>query len=267
MGIGFHEFSFLKYSQNKKKFDTLGILGRQENFLESTSYNFLISANKNQNKKYADEFLIEQLSLKKLVTFDAFDKENPTKIENFNHLFKNEELFDIFFDGGSLQHTFNVPNVLQNISNHVKEGGAILHVASSNNLCGFGFYQFSPEFFLNYYSNQNGFINTEIFVANFDNHKEWFKLKENLSSEININTNARLICLVRTEKKKNVLVKDLFQFSSVNEQEYTYKKKNKKKIFIKIYLKILNILDIFNNNLSLKFNKNLTVKKIKNLLS
>ena len=56
--------------------------------------------------------------------------------------------------------------------------------------------------FLKYYSTKNGFINTEIFVANYDNQNEWFKLKDNLSSDININTSARLICLVRTEKKR-----------------------------------------------------------------
>ena len=264
MGIGFHEFSFLKYSQSIKNFETLGILGRQENYLNDTNNKYLTSDNK--NKKYADEFLIEQFNLKKLVTFDAFEKENPTKIENFNHLIKSDELFDIFYDGGSLQHTFNIPMVLKNISNHVKDGGTILHVASSNNLCGFGFYQFSPEFFLKYYSTKNGFINTEIFVANYDNQNEWFKLKDNLSSDININTSARLICLVRTEKKESKKIKNLFQFSLFNTENVINKKNNKKKLFIKIYLKVLNILNIFNNNLSLKLNKNLIKKKIKNLL-
>ena len=267
MGIGFHELSFLQYSQKKKKFQTMGILGRQENYLKDTSYSYLISSNNNKNKNYADKFLIDHFNLKKLVTFDAFDKENPTEVANFNHIFKNDNLFDIFYDGGSLQHTFNIPNVLKNISNHVKEGGTIVHVASSNNLCGFGFYQFSPEFFLNYYSNQNGFFNTEIFVANYDNHKEWFKLKENLSSDININTNARLICLVRTEKKQDKEVKDLFQLSLLNSENNSNKKRSNKKFFIKLYLKILNILNIFNSNFSLKLNKNLIIKKINNLLN
>ena len=266
MGIGFHEFSFLKYSQNKKNFETLGILGRQENFLSNTVYRHLIDSNTSQDNKYADELLINHFRLKKLVTFDAFDNESPSRIANFNHLIKNKESFDVFFDGGSLQHTFNIPTVLQNISNHVKEGGVIIHAASSNNLCGFGFYQFSPEFFKNYYSNQNGFINTEIFVANYDNQNEWFKLKENISSNININTSARLICLVRTEKKNNNIVKDLFQSALLNSGCSLENKKNKKKIFVKLYLKILNILNIFNSNLSLKLNKNLVIKKVKNLL-
>ena len=72
MGIGFHEFSFLKYSQSIKNFETLGILGRQENYLNDTNNKYLTSDNK--NKKYEKKFLIEQFNLKKLVTFDAFEK-------------------------------------------------------------------------------------------------------------------------------------------------------------------------------------------------
>ena len=81
MELVFTSFLFLKYSQSIKNFETLGILGRQENYLNDTNNKYLTSDNK--NKKYADEFLIEQFNLKKLVTFDAFEKENPTKNRKF----------------------------------------------------------------------------------------------------------------------------------------------------------------------------------------
>ena len=87
--------------------------------------------------------------------------------------------------------------------------------------------------FLKYYSTKNGFINTEIFVANYDNQNEWFKLKDNLSSDININTSARLICLVRTEKKESKEIKDLFQFSLFNTENVINKKNNKKNYLLK----------------------------------
>ena len=265
MGISFHEFSFLKYSKKKKEFTSLGIFGRQQNFLNNTLYkNFIFK--KLTNLEYADKILIDQLNLKKLFTYDVSDQEKPSKIENFNHIIENPELFDAFYDGGSLQHTFNIPNVLQNICNHVKVGGTIIHVTSSNNLCGFGFYQFSPEFFLNYYSEKNGFFNTEIFVANYDNHKEWFKLKEGLISNININTSARLICLVRTEKAHDSEVKDLFQSQTFDNNRGTDIKTYKNKFFLKLYFKLLSILDLLHNNLSLRLNKNLIKKDIDKLL-
>ena len=266
MGISFHEFSFLKYSHRRKEFSSLGVLGRQQNFLDKNLYKSLM-IKKLTDTNYADEILVDKLNLKKLITYDVSDQEKPSKVENFNHIVKKPKLFDAFYDGGSLQHTFNIPNVLQNICNHVKIGGSIIHVTSSNNLCGFGFYQFSPEFFLNYYSEQNGFLNTEIFVANYDNHIKWFKLRKGLITDININTSARLICLVRTEKAYEKEIKDLFQIKNFKKNKKDVVVKiYKNKFFLKLYFKLLYFFDLFHSNFSLKFNKNLITMNIKDLL-
>ena len=37
MGIGFHELSLLKFAKKEKDFKSLGIIGRQENYLNSSS--------------------------------------------------------------------------------------------------------------------------------------------------------------------------------------------------------------------------------------
>ena len=39
----------------------------------------------------------------------------------------------------------------------------------------------------------------------------WYKLKSNPSKNININTSARLICLIRTEKFQDIQIKEIFQ--------------------------------------------------------
>ena len=128
--------------------------------------NFLSNNQKDsENVSYADNLIIDTFNLENLITYDVSNHEKPTKVVNFNHLINNPDKLDAFYDGGSLQHTFNIQNVLKNISNHVKIGGSIIHVCSSNNLCGFGFYQFSPEFFLNYYTKENGFINISIHLS------------------------------------------------------------------------------------------------------
>ena len=229
MGINFHEFAFLKFSF-KKKFKTLGILGRQENYINRDNKLIPISFKKYVREKYSDNLLINYFKLENLKTFDVSEKDSPSELANFNFLIENPKKFDSFFDGGSLQHTFNIPIVMKNISNHVKIGGSIIHVASSNNLCGFGFYQFSPEFFMKYYSEQNGFRNTEIFVADYDNMDNWYKLKSNPSKNININTSARLICLIRTEKFQDIQIKEIFQeifFIDSNKNKIENVKKNR----------------------------------------
>ena len=273
MGIGFHELSFLSYCKKQKPFNTLGVLGRQENFIKKK--NLLdIKQNKDYlNEKYSDKLLITALSLSQLTSFDVSEKDQPTKLLNFNNEILNPEKFDAFFDGGSLQHTFNVPNVLKNISNHVKEGGTIIHVTSANNLCGFGFYQFSPEFFLRYYSTENGFKNTSIFVADYDDEKYWYELKNTSNKRIAINTSSRLICLVKTEKFENKNINEIFQEDYMSNTNLDEKKSNlsafiniKNKFYIKIYFKLLLFFDLFSKRILLNLNKNLKKKKISELI-
>ena len=43
-----------------------------------------------------------------------------------------------------------------------KNGGTIIHSLPSNNNCGHGFWQFSPELFFSLYNEKNGFKNNEM---------------------------------------------------------------------------------------------------------
>ena len=271
MGIGFHELSLLKFAKKEKDFKTLGIIGRQENYINSNSKIIQNNFKKLADEKYSDNLLNSIFELDKLCTFDISDKDNPTKVSNFNFQIDNCEKFDAFFDGGSLQHTYNIPIVMKNISNHVKVGGSIMHAVSSNNLCGFGFYQISPEFFIKYYSEKNGFKNTKIFVADYDNTNNWYQVNTKSSENIIINTSARLICLVKTEKYSEVNIEEIFQdifFKDTNNRNDKVKKNLiKNKIFFNIYLKILIFIDIFSKKINLRRNKNLKLKRIMDLIS
>src|SRR6202158_2716900 len=59
--------------------------------------------------------------------------------------------FDVIFDGGTMEHVFNVPAVLANIHAMLKVGGRVIHVAPSSNMIDHGFYSFSPILFCDYY--------------------------------------------------------------------------------------------------------------------
>jgi SAM-dependent methyltransferase len=60
--------------------------------------------------------------------------------------------FDFIVDGGTIEHVFHLPNVLNNIYRMLKVGGRILHVAPSSNHVDHGFYMFSPTLFVDYYT-------------------------------------------------------------------------------------------------------------------
>src|SRR5581483_295982 len=66
------------------------------------------------------------------------------------------ERFDFIFDGSTMEHIFHLPNVLTNIFRMLKVGGRVLHMAPSNHFMDDGFYQLSPTFFVDYYT-ENGF--------------------------------------------------------------------------------------------------------------
>lgn len=74
------------------------------------------------------------------------------------------ERFDIVWDGGTLEHVFDFPSALRNAMSMVKVGGHFAMRTPANNLCGHGFYQFSPELFFGIFAPQNGFELHRIYV-------------------------------------------------------------------------------------------------------
>ena len=67
------------------------------------------------------------------------------------------EAFDTIFDGGTLEHVFNVPVALANVVAMLKPGGRFITVNGANNQLGHGFYQFSPELLWSFFESQPGF--------------------------------------------------------------------------------------------------------------
>ena len=79
------------------------------------------------------------------------------------------EKYDLVFDGGTLEHVFNLPQALANIIRLAKVGGLVYTNSPSNNLSGHGFYQFSPELMYRVMSSDNGMsiLMNRIGVADF----------------------------------------------------------------------------------------------------
>lgn len=76
--------------------------------------------------------------------------------------------FDYIYDGGTLEHIFNVPKALNNIGAMCKIGGIIIHDVPCNNWIDHGFYSFSPTAFIDYYQVNKYKINN-IFLIGVQN--------------------------------------------------------------------------------------------------
>lgn len=64
--------------------------------------------------------------------------------------------YDLVFNGGTLEHVFNVPVALASVHAMLAVGGRAIHMAPVSNLIDHGFYSFSPTLLFDYYS-ANGY--------------------------------------------------------------------------------------------------------------
>lgn len=116
--------------------------------------------------QYYAEDLFEMLGFSDTCSIDVSDYEGASVIHDMNFPPPEalKESFDLVFDGGTLEHVFNYPTALKGAMEMVKVGGALIITTGTNNLCGHGFYQFSPELFFRALSPANGFRIVRIFV-------------------------------------------------------------------------------------------------------
>lgn len=103
-------------------------------------------------------------------SIDASAYEGATRLHDLNEPVPAawREQFDLVFDGGTLEHVFNIPTALKNCMEMVKLNGRFVAVTVPNNWCGHGFYQFSPELFFRTLSPENGFSIVEMYIADVE---------------------------------------------------------------------------------------------------
>jgi hypothetical protein len=108
---------------------------------------------------WADAFFLECLGIRELDTLDNSDFEGATLLHDLNEPMPASwnGIYDVVFDGGTMEHVFNLPTALASCQRVLKVGGTMLWAMPSNNYCGHGFYQFSPELVFRTFSPAYGF--------------------------------------------------------------------------------------------------------------
>lgn len=126
---------------------------------------------------FAEDLFIQVLGAQTVDSLDASDYEGATHVEDLNRLFDTQARYSAVVDFGTLEHCFHAPNAFTNIINLCEAGGHIIHVLPSNNYCGHGFYQFSPELFFSTYSRARGFDLLGVYLAEEGNSTRWWKVQ------------------------------------------------------------------------------------------
>jgi hypothetical protein len=73
--------------------------------------------------------------------------------------------YDLCIDGGSLEHVFRPDQALANAMRLTAVGGRLIVWTPANNLCGHGFFQFSPEFFFSALRAPSGFALAHVLLV------------------------------------------------------------------------------------------------------
>lgn len=116
------------------------------------------ASEKNVSGPYSEPFF-RMLGAQTVESIDMSDYEQASIIHDMNvplpdHL---KARFDLVFDGGSLEHVFNVPEALKSCMDMLRVGGTFVQLSCANNFMGHGFWQLSPELLYRVFSSENGF--------------------------------------------------------------------------------------------------------------
>lgn len=116
----------------------------------------------NRNEKIDSYDLFKLLGFREVYALDISDYEGANITFDLATSCLPDDMmkrFDYIYDGGVLEHIFNAPQALLNISRMAKVGGRVIHDVPAGNWIDHGFYTFSPTFFIDYYTNNGFFIN------------------------------------------------------------------------------------------------------------
>jgi hypothetical protein len=160
----------IRAKANGASFDRMAMLGRQGlhanrsdliSILRGSNYQLDAECQRkllDPATVYAEEFF-RLLGAKEIVAIDGNGFEGAQVVHDMNlaipeHL---NSSFDLFLDGGTLEHIFDFPTASKNCMRMVRLGGRLISFTMANNFCGHGFYQFSPELFYRLLSKENGY--------------------------------------------------------------------------------------------------------------
>lgn len=203
MGIDTHSLNFLRYAY--KKYGGFGrtmTLGRQAVHLGPGAVKVWLGPDAEYGD-YCESMLTGHFGSTHVDSIDNSSYEGATIVVDMNHPLPPalEEMYDTVIDLGCSEHIFNIYQCMQNIASMCKPGGIVLQLLPASGFCGHGFYQFSPEFFFSCYSKQNGFDETEVFLADLFDLTHIYRVNPpNDAQRINIRTSSPVYVVALTRR-------------------------------------------------------------------
>ena len=217
MGVAFHELMWLKKAASSRPLGAVLTLGRQSLNVDPGVLEKTLHDSRFDQDVYCDRLLTDCLRATSVESVDFSDFEGATHIADLNRPLEIGRQFDTVIDFGTTEHIFSISTALENCIRHCRVGGSILHAVPANGECGHGFYQLSPELFFSLYSPQNGFGDTQVYVADLMDEKHWWRASPpEPGARLMANSFTATYVLVATRKEREVST------LSVNQSDYRH---------------------------------------------
>jgi len=186
MGISVNCAKFLCYSkQQGVSFENSLMLGRQSLYVSKNEIagfirHFGDTKTNVESESFTDGYaepLFKLLGAETIDSIDFSDYEKASILHDMNNPIPDnlKNRFTAIFDGGTMEHIFNVPIGFKNCMQMLKIGGHYVAVTPANNMFGHGFYQFSPELFFSLFSAKNGFKVNKVILW-VEGAKDWYEV-------------------------------------------------------------------------------------------
>lgn len=209
MGIDAHVLNFLRHERDLGgDFGSVVMLGRQALHLTPAQIDRAFTDVHGRSfGPFSEELLEAGLGASSVDSLDNSDYEGATIVRDLNVPFVDAPgPFDTVLDLGTLEHVFDVPAGLANISSLAVTGGRIVHVLPANQFCGHGFWQFAPELFFSLYDEDHGYSGTEVVVAELLRERHWWRVRRPVDGErVNLRSRRPTYVMCRTVKDRRVV--------------------------------------------------------------
>jgi hypothetical protein len=152
----------------------------------------------------------EMLGINDYADMDKFDSDKPTYLHDLNvpvpaSLCKR---YSLILDGGTIEHIFDIRQVLANVVQMLKPGGCVIHIGSYS--MDHGFYGLSPCLFYDFYS-ANGFEDFICYILHVDfqdilktykNKHDYFEYKYGMNLQDLLDTSKQALVFFVARKVK-----------------------------------------------------------------
>lgn len=215
MGIDVHGYKFLKRISESKPLDKTLFLGVPEIHISDLVFDKLgiKSPNdyhledKNAQISSAVQFAKLNFGVTEVDFLDMSNYEGANIIQDLNFEVSAElhRKYDTVVDLGTIEHVFDVKQALKNIQNLLKLEGRAIHVNPTSAQSGHGLYQFSPDLYDVWYSEERGFLNTEIYLARVNQWDRYFIWKPSADTRrIQFRSSTPTYCLAVSQMSDKI---------------------------------------------------------------